>query len=133
MRRDAVAPVWQGITIIPDEVTKASEGRIVITAILLSRRQDPARRWLRKGASATCLITRKGVSRRSSFAARTAPPGVLSGVAIRYGDRAEIAPGLFERFEARAFGPDVAKSTVVVNRQHERAAPLGRAGGLSFA
>ena len=35
MRRDAVAPVWQGITIIPDEVTKASEGRIVITAILL--------------------------------------------------------------------------------------------------
>ena len=57
-------------------------------------------------------------------------PGILSGVAVRYGDRAEILPGVFERFEAGAFGADVAKSTVIVNRQHDRAAPLGRAGGL---
>ena len=56
-------------------------------------------------------------------------PGVLAGIAIRYGDRAEIAPGLFERFEAGAFG-DIAKSTVIVNRQHNRGAPLARAGGL---
>ena len=64
------------------------------------------------------------------FRSSDGAPGVLSGVAIRYGDRAEIAPGLFERFEVGAFGPDVAKSTVVVNRQHSRSAPLGRAGGL---
>ena len=57
-------------------------------------------------------------------------PGVLSGVAIRYGDRAEIGPGVFEKFEPGAFGPDVAQSQIVVNRQHDRAAPLGRAGGL---
>ena len=56
-------------------------------------------------------------------------PGVLTGVAMRYGDKAEIASGLFERFEAGAFG-DIAKSTVIVNRQHNRAAPLARAGGL---
>ena len=31
----AVAPVWQGITIIPDEVTKAKSGEIVITAVML--------------------------------------------------------------------------------------------------
>ena len=57
-------------------------------------------------------------------------PGILFGVAMRYGDRAEISSGLFERFEAGAFGADVAKSSVIVNRQHDRAAPLGRAGGL---
>ena len=34
-RRDMVAPVWEGITIIPDEVTKASAGQIVITAVML--------------------------------------------------------------------------------------------------
>ena len=35
MRRDMVAPVWEGVTLIPDEVTKAARGEIVITAILL--------------------------------------------------------------------------------------------------
>ena len=36
MRRDAVAPMWEGITLIPDEVTKAATGEIVITAVLLA-------------------------------------------------------------------------------------------------
>ena len=32
----AVAPVWEGITIIPDEVTKAAKkGQLVITAVML--------------------------------------------------------------------------------------------------
>ena len=35
MRRDMVAPVWEGITLIPDEVTKAASGQIVITAVML--------------------------------------------------------------------------------------------------
>ena len=35
MRRDMVAPIWEGITLIPDEVTKAGTGQIVITAVLL--------------------------------------------------------------------------------------------------
>ena len=35
MRRDMVAPVWDGITLIPDEVTKAKAGQIVITAVML--------------------------------------------------------------------------------------------------
>ena len=34
-RRDAVAPIWEGITLISDEVTKAASGQIVVTAILL--------------------------------------------------------------------------------------------------
>ena len=35
MKKDMVASVWEGITLIPDEVTKASSGQIVITAVML--------------------------------------------------------------------------------------------------
>ena len=35
MRRDAVAPIWEGPTIIVDEVTKAGTGEIVLTAVML--------------------------------------------------------------------------------------------------
>ena len=36
MRMDAVAPMWRGVTLINDEVTKASTGEIVVTAVLLA-------------------------------------------------------------------------------------------------
>ena len=35
MRRDMVSPMWEGVTLIPDEITKASTGQIVITAVML--------------------------------------------------------------------------------------------------
>ena len=35
MARDAVAPVWSGVTILDDQITKASSGQVVLTAILL--------------------------------------------------------------------------------------------------
>ena len=35
MSTTAVAPIWEGVTIIPDEVTKAANGQIVITAVML--------------------------------------------------------------------------------------------------
>ena len=34
-RRDYVAPVWGSVTLIPDEITKAGSGQIVLTAVLL--------------------------------------------------------------------------------------------------
>ena len=34
-RRDYVAPVWGQVTLIPDEVTKAANGQIVLTAVML--------------------------------------------------------------------------------------------------
>ena len=34
-RRDYVAPVWGNVTLIPDEITKAADGQIVLTAVLL--------------------------------------------------------------------------------------------------
>ena len=34
-RRDMVAPVWGNVTLIPDEVTKAANGQIVLTAVLM--------------------------------------------------------------------------------------------------
>ena len=35
MRRDMVAPMWEGVTLIPDEITKAASGQIVLTAVML--------------------------------------------------------------------------------------------------
>ena len=35
MSTTVVAPIWEGVTIIPDEVTKAANGQIVITAVML--------------------------------------------------------------------------------------------------
>ena len=35
MRRDMVAPIWEGVTLIPDEVTKAKAGQIIVTAVML--------------------------------------------------------------------------------------------------
>ena len=34
-RRDMTAPVWEGITLIPDSVTLADKGQIKITAVML--------------------------------------------------------------------------------------------------
>ena len=46
MSTSAVAPMWEGVTIIPDEVTKAKQGQLVITAVMLY-----AMKVLRSGAS----------------------------------------------------------------------------------
>ena len=35
MRRDAVCPIWNGVTLIPDEITKAAFGEIVLTSVML--------------------------------------------------------------------------------------------------
>ena len=35
-RMDAVAALWEGITLIPDEISKAKSGELVITAVLLA-------------------------------------------------------------------------------------------------
>ena len=35
MQRDMVAPIWENIALLPDEITKAANGQIVLTAIML--------------------------------------------------------------------------------------------------
>ena len=35
LRADMVAPVWGAVTLIPDEITKAANGQIVLTAVML--------------------------------------------------------------------------------------------------
>ena len=35
MRRDMVAPLWEGVTLIPDEITLAATGQIKVTAVML--------------------------------------------------------------------------------------------------
>ena len=44
MARDMVAPIWENVALIPDEVTKAAAGQIVLTAVMLH-----AVKVLRKG------------------------------------------------------------------------------------
>ena len=56
-------------------------------------------------------------------------PGVLSGIALPYRTIATVAPGLRERFEPGAFGPDVAAMDVLATWQHDRALPLARTRG----
>ena len=34
-RRDCVAPIWEGVTLIPDAITKAGLGQIIVTAVML--------------------------------------------------------------------------------------------------
>ena len=34
-RRDMVSPIWEGVSLIPDEITKAANGQIVVTAVML--------------------------------------------------------------------------------------------------
>ena len=52
----------------------------------------------------------------------------ISGVAMRYGDVAELPWGDKERFEPGAFGA-VGSSDVILNFQHDRRRPLARTGG----
>ena len=52
----------------------------------------------------------------------------ISGVAMRYGDVAELPWGDKERFEPGAFG-NVGSSDVILNFQHDRKRPLARTGG----
>ncbi len=56
----------------------------------------------------------------------------LEGVALHYGDIAQIGGGLRERFESGAFSP---VSDVVLNSAHDRATPLARTdgGGLTIS
>ena len=35
-RRDMVAALWSGITLIPDEITRAKQGEVVVTAVMLA-------------------------------------------------------------------------------------------------
>ena len=35
MRRDMVAPIWEGVTLIPDEISLATKGQVKITAVML--------------------------------------------------------------------------------------------------
>ena len=53
----------------------------------------------------------------------------IVGTAIRYGDRAEIAPGVFETFQPGSLAWD----DVILNRQHRRDQALARTGGAGLA
>ena len=55
--------------------------------------------------------------------------GVLvEGIAVPYGQVAQIGNLFRERFEVGAFG-DLSAADVLVNRQHDRGQPLARTGG----
>ena len=53
--RDLVAPIWEGLDIVFDEVTKASTGEIVLTAYMLVPNQDNPSGRLPTAHRAGCL------------------------------------------------------------------------------
>ena len=56
MRRDMVAPIWEGVTLIPDEVTKAANGQIVLTAVMLHAVKILRSDGFLQATVAACLI-----------------------------------------------------------------------------
>ena len=124
MRRDYVAPIWEGITLIPDEVTKAKAGQIVITAVMLH-----ATKLLRADAGST---RRNRSTHRAAMkldckvtvleAAAGKPPR-LTGTLITFGE--PISDGRRIVFERGSLSWPEA-GVVVLNRQHAAAAPILR-------
>ena len=45
-RRDMVAAIWEGVTLIPDEITLAGAGQIKVTAVMLHAVKNPSGIWL---------------------------------------------------------------------------------------
>ena len=66
-------------------------------------------------------IERRYVELRQGPGGRT-----LEGVAVQYGDLAQLPWGVEERIEPGAFQP---LGDVILNAHHDRAAPLARTGG----
>lgn len=60
------------------------------------------------------------------FAELRADGRTLEGVAVRYGDEAQITPSVRERFEAGSITP--VADGVILNVQHDRRRPLARTG-----
>ena len=88
MRRDMVAALWDGVTLIPDEITLAKKGQIQITAVLLARDQGFAEAdWFPQAAGASFVMRKPEYRGRFSFAPRR---GVLEGRLIPYDTPARI-------------------------------------------
>ena len=62
-------------------------------------------------------------------ALRHGPGRTVEGVAVRYGDVAQLPWGGEERIEAGAFAPI---DDVILNAHHDRATPLARTGGAGL-
>ena len=56
MRRDMTAPIWEGVTLIPDEITKAAHGQIQLTAVMLHAVKILRAGGFYKQQVAACLI-----------------------------------------------------------------------------
>ena len=74
-----------------------------------------------------CTETRFAPFEFRAAAEGAASPGTLAGVAMPYGARAELAPGLFETFRPGSLKWDAADG-VILNWQHDRGQPVARSG-----
>ena len=129
MRRDAVAPIWEGITMIPDEITKAKSGEIVITAVMLyAFKILRTGGFLQKAKSARVKNRKVNMPNFYVELRHEADSRILRGTAMPYGQVAKMPWGK-ERFEPGAFGDDVESLDVILNVQHERGQAIARTGG----
>ena len=56
---NAIAPIWEGMRLIRDEVTNAAKGQIQVTAIALHNFAIPAGRWVRAHQGQDRLTARR--------------------------------------------------------------------------
>ena len=61
-RRDMVAAIWEGITLIPDEITLAANGQIKDHSGYVACYQNPSRGWVLQAASPDRLGPRDAVN-----------------------------------------------------------------------
>ena len=80
------------------------------------------------GLEARSTIGSEGLCRRYVSELRFEGDRIITGVAMRYGDVADLPWGGRERFESGAFG-DLGRADVILNVQHCRERMLCRTGG----
>ena len=104
MRRDMVQPLWNGVTIIVDEVTRSGKGEIEVTAVLLLATKIIRRRRFLQTANATriraglalSLVENESLIVSVELRASEADdsPGTISGLILPIGriaaDRKEV-------------------------------------------
>ena len=135
MRRDMVAPIWEGVEIIFDELTMAKTGEIVLTAVMLHAVKNQVRPATRKFLQTTAPKSHNRMERKLEY--RFAPVELdgrtVTGIAVPWDKIGKQGPqGPRNGFYAEAFGrPFGSFPDFNLTKQHNRS--LAVSANLRFS